>query len=107
MSLINCEINLTLTWTERCFIIDPPIVGQKFTVTDRKLYVPFLTLSTQDNAKLLKQIKWSLKKTVNWNKYEPKVTVQQQNWYLDLLINTRPFALSFENNGLEQIIFHY
>ena len=57
MSLINCEINLTLTCTERCFIIDPPIVGQKFTVTYRKLYVPFLTLSTQDNTKLLKQIK--------------------------------------------------
>ena len=72
MSLINCEINLTLTCTERCFIIDPPIVGQKFTVTDRKLYVPFLTLSTQDNTKLLKQIKWSLKKQLTGINMNPK-----------------------------------
>ena len=72
MSLINCEINLTLTWTEWCFIIDPPIVGQKFTVTDRKLYVPFLTLSTQDNTKLLKQIKWSLKKQLTGINMSPK-----------------------------------
>ena len=72
MSLINCEINLTLTCTERCFIIDPPIVGQKFTVTDRKLYVPFLTLSTQDNTKLLKQIKWSLKKQLTGINMSPK-----------------------------------
>ena len=72
MSLINCEINLTLTCTERCFIIDPPIVGQKFTVTDRKLYVLFLTLSTQDNTKLLKQIKWSLKKQLTGINMNPK-----------------------------------
>ena len=72
MSLINCEINLTLTCTERCFIIDPPIVGQKFTVTVRKLYVPFLTLSTQDNTKLLKQIKWSLKKQLTSINMNPK-----------------------------------
>ena len=55
MPLINCEINLVLTWSAKCFIIDDPIAGQEptFTITDTKLYVPVVTLSTQDNAKLL------------------------------------------------------
>ena len=55
MPLINCEINLVLTWSAKCFIIDDPIAGQEptFTITDTKLYVTVVTLSTQDNAKLL------------------------------------------------------
>ena len=55
MPLINCEINLILTWSARCFITNASIAGQEpiFTVTDTKLYVPAVTLSTQDNAKLL------------------------------------------------------
>ena len=55
MLLINCKINLILTWSNRCFMTDYyPIVGKQriFTITDRKLYVPAVTLSTQDNAKL-------------------------------------------------------
>ena len=50
MPLINCEINLSLTWSNRCFIIDNPIAGQEpiFTITDAKLYVLVVTLSTQD-----------------------------------------------------------
>ena len=64
MSLISCEINLVLTWPNRCFIIDKPIVGQEqiFTITDTKLCDPFVTLATQDNVKLLEQLKPDLKK---------------------------------------------
>ena len=49
MPLINCEINFILIWSNRCFIIDNPISGQEptFTITDTKLYVPVVTLSTQ------------------------------------------------------------
>ena len=88
MPLINCEINLILTWFNKCFIIDSPTAAQEptFTITDTKLYVPVVTLSTQDNAKLLEQLKSGFKRTINRNKYEPKVTVQEQNQYLDLLI---------------------
>ena len=53
-------INLFLTWSNRCFVIDNPIVGQEptFTITDTQLYVPVVTLSTHDNdAKLLEQLK--------------------------------------------------
>ena len=80
MLLINCQINLTLTWSNKCFIINNPIAGQEptFSETDMKLYVPFVTLSTQDNAKLLVQLKSRFKRTVNWNEYEPKVTVQEK-----------------------------
>ena len=78
MALINCEINLILTWSDRCFIIDNPIDDQvpTFTITDTKLYIPVVTLSTQDNAKLLEQLKPGFKGTFNWNKYKPKVTVE-------------------------------
>ena len=49
---INCEINLVLTWPVRCFIIDNPILAQKptFTITDTKIYVPFVTLSTSKDC---------------------------------------------------------
>ena len=53
MSLINCKINLILTWSNRCFIIDNPIASQEpiFTITDKKLYVPVVTLLTLSGCK--------------------------------------------------------
>ena len=67
MPLINYEINLILTWSDRCFIIDNPSVNQEptFTIADTKLYVPVVILSTQDNAKLLQQLKSGFKRTIN------------------------------------------
>ena len=55
MPLINCEVNLILTWSANCFITDAPVNNQipKFKITNTKLYVPVVTLSTQDNAKVL------------------------------------------------------
>ena len=58
-----------------------------FSVTDTKLYVPAVTLSTQDTAKLLEELKSGFKRTVNQNKYQPKVSTEKQNQYLDLLID--------------------
>ena len=52
MPLINCEINLILTWSTNCVISE----GDRaitFAITDTKLYVPVVTLSTQNNTKLL------------------------------------------------------
>ena len=79
MPLINCEINLILTWSNRSFIIGNPNAGQEptFTITDTKPYVPVVTLSTQDTVKLLEQLKSGFKRTINWNKYEPRVTIEQ------------------------------
>ena len=52
MLLINCEANLILTWSENC-VISSATGATKFKKTDTKLYVPVVTLSTQDNTKLL------------------------------------------------------
>ena len=74
-----------------------------FTITDTKLYLPVVSLSTEDNAKLLEQLKSGLKRTVNWNKYQSKVTSQAQNQYLGYLIDpafqevNSLFALSCHN----------
>ena len=55
MPLINCEITLCLNWSENCVIVPTNVAAQvtTFSVTGRKLYVPIVVLSTQDNAKLL------------------------------------------------------
>ena len=58
-----------------------------FAITDTKLFVPVVTLSTQDNAKLLEQLKSSFKRTINWNKYHSKLSVQAPDPCLDFLIN--------------------
>ena len=89
MPLKNCGINLTLNWSKNCVIFSTVVTVKAtiFSITDTKLYVPVVTLSTQDNPKLLEEFKSGFERTINWIKYEPKVTVQQQNRYLDLLIN--------------------
>ena len=106
MSLINCEIKLILTWSTNCSLIDAPINNKvpTLTIADTKLCVPVVTLSTQDNAKLLQQLKSGFKRTISWHKYQSKVTVQEWNWYLDYLTDpsfqgvNSIFVLSFENN---------
>ena len=52
MPLINCEVNLILIWSKHCVITNSEGEG-KFAITETILYVPVVTLSTQDNAKLL------------------------------------------------------
>ena len=104
MSLINCEVNLILKWSKNCVIFSA--AGEtKFAITETKLYVPVLTLSTRVNAKLLEQLKSGFKRKVNWNKYEPEPKTFAQNRYLNHLINpsfqgvNRLFVLSFENEN--------
>ena len=76
---------------------------RKFSIFETKLYVPVVTLSTQDNAKLLQQLKSGFKRTINWNEYESEPKTLTQNRYLNHLINPsfqgvkRRFVLSFEN----------
>ena len=66
--LINCEVNLVLTWSSTCVITSSTGAGT-FEITDTKLYVPVVTLSTQDNSKLLQQLKSGFKRVINWIKY--------------------------------------
>ena len=102
MPLINCEVNLILTWSKDCVITNSEGEG-KFAITETILYVPVVTLSTQDNAKLLQQLKSGFKRTINWNEYESELKTFPQNTYLNHLIFpsfqevNRLFVLSFEN----------
>ena len=77
MPLINCEVNLILTWSKDCVITNSTGEG-KFAITETKLYVPVITLSTEDNEKLLQQLKTGFIKTISWNKHESsiKMTIQ-------------------------------
>ena len=58
--------------SENGFLVAGTVANQAttFAITDTKLYVPVVNLSTHDNAKLLDQIKTGFKKTINWNKYQ-------------------------------------
>ena len=67
MPLINCERNLILTWSANCAISEGDRAAT-FTITNTTLYVPVVTLLTQDNTKLLQQLKSGVKRTINWNK---------------------------------------
>ena len=71
MPLINCKVELILNWSVNCVIIYTDVTNQvpTFTITETNLYVPVVTLSTQDNAKLLPQLKSGFKRTISWNKY--------------------------------------
>ena len=68
MPLINCEVNLIVTWSKDCVISNSTGEG-KFEITETKLYVPVVTLWTEDNTKLLQQLQSGFERTTNWNKY--------------------------------------
>ena len=105
--LINCEVNLILTWSANCVLIYTNVANQNptFEITETKLYVPVVTLSTQDNAKLLPQLKSGIKRTISWNKYLAKPELLAQNANLNHLIEpsfqgvNRLFVLAFENDA--------
>ena len=107
MPLINCEFNLILTWSSTCVIVSTIHVNQNAVVevTDTRLYVPVVTLSTQENAKLPQQLKSGFKRVINWNKYlsEPELLVQNPN--LNHLVEpsfqgvNRLFVSAFENDN--------
>ena len=78
MPEINFKINHILTWSKNCIIASYTAANKEttFAIRDSKLYVPVVTLSAQDNAKQLEQLKSGFKRTIYWNKYQPKVSLQ-------------------------------
>ena len=56
MHLINCQINLILSWSDKC-VLSNETKATTFAIKDTKFYVPVVALSTQDNVKLLKRLK--------------------------------------------------
>ena len=81
MILINCEINLNLTCSGSCILISGGIDNQVQTlsITVAKHYIPVVTLWTQENVKLLDQLKSGFKRIITWNKYQSKVSIPALN----------------------------
>ena len=110
--LINCEVNLILTWSVNCVIVSTNVANQGaiFTITETRLYVPVVTLSTQDNAKLLPKLKSGFKRTINWNKNLSKPKLLAQNPNLNYLVEpifrgtNIIFVLVFEMIHKEQAV---
>ena len=104
MSLINCEVNLILTWSKDCVITSSTGVV-KFALINTKLYVSVVTLSTQDHSKLLQQLKSGFKRTINWDKFQSSIKPYAQNRYLNHFVDpsfqgvNRLSVLSFENGN--------
>ena len=118
--LINCEIELILTWFKNCVLIskareanygDNPVVHKIdnpknaiFEIKDTGFYVPVVTLSKESDTKLLEQIKTGFKITIKQKKYRSQITFQPQNINLNYLIDptfisvNRLFVLSFARN---------
>ena len=124
ISLINSEVPLTLTWSENCVLTDikiqtaraargvnparPAIKAPKnatFKITDPKLYVPVVTLSTENDKKLLEQLRTGFKRDIRCNKYRSEMTNQTKNNNFTYLIDptftkvNRLLVLSFENEN--------
>ena len=107
MPLINCEVEIILNWSANCVIIYTNVNNQvpTFIITETNLYVPVVTLSTQDNEKLLPQLKSGFKRKISWNKYLAKPELLAQNANLNHLIEpsfqgvNRLFGLAFEHDN--------
>ena len=105
--LINCEVELILTWLADCVIIHTNVADQAptFERTETNLYAPAVTLSSQDNSKLLLQLKSGFKRTTSWNKYLSKPELLPRNLNLSHLIEpsfhgiNRLFVLAFEDDA--------
>ena len=124
--LINCEITLVLSWYKECVLVarahrGPPAAAPafltypenaKFEITDCKLYVPVVTLSAENDNKLLEQLKSGFKRSVKWNKYMLQMSNQNKN-NLNYLIDpafsnvNRLFVLSFENEDDRTSYYKY
>ena len=71
MPLITCKVYLELNWIEDRILSSTKNTA-KFAITDAKLHVPIVTLSTKDSTNLAKQLNEGFKRSVYWNSYETK-----------------------------------
>ena len=107
MPLINCEVEIILNWSTNCVIIYTNVNNKvpTLTITETNRYVPVATLSTQDNEKLLPQLKSGFKRKISWNKYLAKPELLARNQNLNYLIEpsfqgvNRLFVLAFEHDN--------
>ena len=111
MPLINCKIHLELNWTKDCVM--STIADTTFKITNTKLYVPIVTLSSKDNVKLVKLLEEGFKRPVYWNEYQTKIETRNLDnnnltrFPLDASFQgvRRLFVLAFDNtdNGAKKV----
>ena len=102
ISLISCEVSLQLKWNKICVITSlkerqvdagPPVVrdgaptGASLAINDCKLYIPVVTLSKDDEIKLLTNLKSGFTREIEWNKYRSQVSTEVINNNLNILID--------------------
>ena len=100
--LITCEVSLELRWNKNCVITSferrqvdagPPIVrdnaptGATLAIDKCKLYIPVVTLSKDDEIKLLTNLKPAFTREIEWNKYRSQVSTEAINNNLNILID--------------------
>ena len=111
MLLINCKIHLELNWSKDCVM--STIADTIFKITNTKLYVPIVTLSSKDNVKLAKLLEEGFKRSVYWNEYLTKIESRNLDnnnltrFPLDAFFQgvRRLFVLAFDNieNGAKKV----
>ena len=118
MPLISCEVSLKLKWNKNCVITtlehraidenDPPNrygapTGATLAINDCKLYIPVVTLSKDDEIKLLTNLKSGFTREIIWNKYKSQMSTEEENNNLNILIDPtftnvkRLFVLAYQN----------
>ena len=120
MPLISCEVSLELKWNKNCIITsleqrdigganrDNAPTGATLAINDCKLYVPAVTLSKDDEIKLLTNLKSGFTREIIWNKYRSQVSTEVINNNLNILIDptftnvNRLFVLSYQNDDDRQ-----
>ena len=122
MPLISCEVSLELKWNKNCIItsleqraLDAPATGRDgaptgatLAINDCKLYIPVVTLSTDDEIKLLTNLKSGFTREIIWNKYRSQMSTEAINNNLNILIDptftnvNRLFVLAYQNDDDRQ-----
>ena len=99
MSLISCEVSLELKWNKNCVVTSiqreinldggntEASTDVSFAINDCKLYIPVVTLSKDDEIKLLTNLESGFKREVIWNKYRSQMSAETINNNLNILID--------------------
>ena len=110
MPLIICKVKISLTWSEKC-VLSSSGNAARFTINDTKLYVPVVTLKTEDNTKLSKLLSEGFKRSIYWNKYKVidnilvEIAANNEEKYIRELLDSswqgvkRSFVLAYNNTA--------